>query len=233
MLTLQIDLIDESNINTLDDLIKLFINFKHVYNYVSIIKPSIPMSSMRQQNFYNFTLTHNGYIGLISSLQSKIPPHKMTIINDINRVFKLNHLIVPSEKYNLVLTSSDHIQHDTQIVNPLIFYYTSTLTHNFKNSFESKFYVQHSSPPQDQQTLLELTSRYRYIKKICNIHGDRKIYKSMTDSIYYYIDDFHVGESAQIEVFDSSGNHLGEASIYDDSILPNTADSSKKCKTIK
>lgn len=232
MLILKVDLINNSKITTLEDLIKLFSDFKNIYNYIVNVKPSIPFSTFRQQNFYDFFLNHHNIPGSISSLKSKMSPHQMTIINDISRVFKLIEPITQSEKYNLVLTTSAHPLHDTDAYHPFFTHYASALTRNFQFSFESKFYVQHDSPPQDQQTFLEIKSQYIYIGKFCKIRGDRKIYRSI-NSRYYYVDHFHSGNSAQIEVFDSTGNHLGESSIYDDTILPNTADTTKKCKTVK
>lgn len=232
MLILKVDLIDNSKVTTLGDLINLFSNFKEICTYVSNIKPSIPFLAFRQQNFYDYFLSHHGLTGSISSLKSKMSPHQMTIINDLSRIFKHVGPILPSEKYNLELTTSSHHLHDTGIYNPFFTYYASAVSHNFQSSFESKFYVQHDSPPQDQQTFLEIKSQYSYIGKFCKIRGDRKIYRSR-NSIYYYVDDFHKGNGAQIEVFDSTGIHLGESSIYHNSILPNTADSTKKCKTVK
>lgn len=233
MLILKVDLIDNSTITTLNDLIKLFSDFKHIYNYIVGIRPSIPFSAFRQQNFYDLSLMHNQVTSSISSLKSKMSPHHMAIINDISKIFKHIEPITLNKKYNLVLTTSAHPLNNTSVNNPFFTFYVSILSQSFQSSFESKFYVQHNSPPKDQQTFLELTNQYYYIGKICNIRGNRKIYKSRINLKYYYVDHFHTGESAQMEVFDSSGKHLGEASIYDDNILPNTVDSTKKCRIIK
>jgi hypothetical protein len=67
-------------------------------------------------------------------------------------------------------------------------------------------------PPRDEQTCLADRTVYEYTGR-SSAH-DRKIYKHKTNRQLYYVDNFHNGAAAHLEVFDKTGaKHLGEASL--------------------
>ncbi len=63
-------------------------------------------------------------------------------------------------------------------------------------------------------TLLSLFNQYNgrfrattYIKK------GRRVYLEQTTENYWYVDSLHYGPSAHLEIFDHTGNHIGEAAL--------------------
>ena len=67
-----------------------------------------------------------------------------------------------------------------------------------------------SVPPMDRQTVLIDNARFRattYVKK------GRRVYLEQTTQNYWYIDSLHYGPSAHLEIFDHTGNHIGEAAL--------------------
>ena len=78
--------------------------------------------------------------------------------------------------------------------------------------------------PTDKQTILRDTTRF---KKTANKCQGRVIYLESNTERYWYVDNFHEGEAAHLEVFDKTGkNHLGEADL-DGNINYSKSDSDK------
>jgi hypothetical protein len=67
-----------------------------------------------------------------------------------------------------------------------------------------------TNPPSDEQTLLRDTIKFR---KTSFRHDGRFIYCELTTSRYWYVDNFHEGKAAHLEVFDKRGFHIGEADL--------------------
>jgi hypothetical protein len=65
-------------------------------------------------------------------------------------------------------------------------------------------------PPRDEQTILSDTSQFI---KTSYKYDSRKIYLDKQMGYYWYVDNLHFGKAAHLEVFDSQGNHLGEADL--------------------
>jgi hypothetical protein len=65
-------------------------------------------------------------------------------------------------------------------------------------------------PPRDEQTILVNQTRFR---KTQQRYDGRSIYLEVETQRYWYVDNFHYGLAAHLEVFDIQGNHLGEADI--------------------
>ncbi|MCI8508762.1 MAG: hypothetical protein HFJ06_09405 [Lachnospiraceae bacterium] len=83
-------------------------------------------------------------------------------------------------------------------------------------------YITDNRVPLDNETIL---GNGTFQKTKIRVKG-ATVYKK--GNRYYYRDTFHTGESAHLEVFDKSGNHLGEADPKTGEIRPGTVDSSKK-----
>lgn len=82
-----------------------------------------------------------------------------------------------------------------------------------KNWIEVKLSLYESSStytPRDQQTILSDQTRFRKTNK--TYHG-RSIYREIKTGRYWYVDNFHEGLDAELEVFDAQGNHVGEADL--------------------
>jgi len=67
-----------------------------------------------------------------------------------------------------------------------------------------------TEPPRDQQTILRDIVRF---EKITLLQAGRRVYKETESQFYWYVDNFHFGQAAHLEVFDSRGLHFGEANI--------------------
>lgn len=65
-------------------------------------------------------------------------------------------------------------------------------------------------PPRDQQTILRDIVRF---EKTTLFQGGRRVYKEAKTQHYWYVDNFHFGQAAHLEIFDSRGLHLGEANL--------------------
>lgn len=66
-------------------------------------------------------------------------------------------------------------------------------------------------PPTDKQTILRDTSKFNITSLA--FQGGRRVYKELETNYYWYVDSFHYGKSAHLEVFNSRGRHLGEADL--------------------
>lgn len=82
-----------------------------------------------------------------------------------------------------------------------------------------QYYPISTEPPRDQQTILRDMVRF---EKTTLLQAGRRVYKESETQYYWYVDNFHFGQAAHLEVFDSRGLHLGEAN------LEGTIDSSKR-----
>jgi hypothetical protein len=74
----------------------------------------------------------------------------------------------------------------------------------------SVYDVNSNDPPRDKQTILSDTTRFR---KTSQQYDGNSIYQEINTRRYWYVDNFHQGLAAHLEVFDAQGNHLGEADI--------------------
>ncbi|MGK7931861.1 MAG: hypothetical protein AB4041_10570 [Microcystaceae cyanobacterium] len=66
-------------------------------------------------------------------------------------------------------------------------------------------------PPRDDQTILVKPTRFTKTRQ--TPYQGRSIYLEIDTQRYWYVDNFHYGLAAHLEVFDAQGNHLGEADI--------------------
>jgi len=66
-------------------------------------------------------------------------------------------------------------------------------------------------PPSDLQTILKDGQRFR--KTSLPKQGGRTVFEESNTRYNWYVDSFHTGDSAHIEVFDRQGNHIGEANL--------------------
>ena len=67
-----------------------------------------------------------------------------------------------------------------------------------------------TTPPTDEQTLLIDKALFLKTKNI--FHG-RAIYKEIKTNHFWYVDNLHFGAKSHIEVFTSTGSHIGEADL--------------------
>lgn len=79
-----------------------------------------------------------------------------------------------------------------------------------KNPSLLNYSLASKDPPRDEQTIL--VSATRFVLKTQIVQG-RKIYRELNTGYYWYVDNFHSGASAHLEVFDNTGRHLGEADL--------------------
>lgn len=82
-------------------------------------------------------------------------------------------------------------------------------------------------PPRDQQTILRDSSRFK--RTALAVHG-RRVYQEVKTGYYWYVDNLHYGKSAQLELFNSQGIHLGEADL-EGQLDFNKSDSTKRLQT--
>jgi len=80
-----------------------------------------------------------------------------------------------------------------------------------------------TKPPSDKQTALRNSNRYVVMKRF---HDGRRIYQDVYNDNYVYVDNFHYGVAAHLEIFDREGIHLGEANLQGE-IKTNTQDNTK------
>ena len=87
-----------------------------------------------------------------------------------------------------------------------------------------------NTAPKDYQTILEKAPhRFQRTGRTQKVAGKyRRIYRENETARLFYVDEGHPGGSAHLEVFDSVGNHLGEASIVTGDIDYSKADAKKK-----
>lgn len=81
----------------------------------------------------------------------------------------------------------------------------------FIQSLPTYYNLESKDPPRDIQTILRNTERFEVVEG--KFYDGRKIYKEKRTNYYWYVDNFHYGESAHLEVFDRHGYHLGEATL--------------------
>ncbi|MBS3028950.1 MAG: hypothetical protein HCA25_18230 [Dolichospermum sp. DET50] len=92
------------------------------------------------------------------------------------------------------------------------------------NLSQLEYSLDSEEPPRDKQTILRDTTRF---KKTANKCQGRIIYLESNTERYWYVDNFHEGKAAHLEVFDKTGkNHLGEADL-DGNINYSKSDSDK------
>jgi hypothetical protein len=80
------------------------------------------------------------------------------------------------------------------------------------------------SPPLDGETVLVDSGKFQ---KTHRLNAGRIVYREIETGWYWYVDNLHWGAEAQIEVFDSRGLHIGEASL-EGLIDRSKSDASKK-----
>lgn len=78
-----------------------------------------------------------------------------------------------------------------------------------------KYDLNSDDPPRDEQTCLRNSMLFERIASSSK-QGGRYMYKNKSDNTYWYVDSFHIGKAAHLEVFDAQGTHLGEASLEGD-----------------
>jgi hypothetical protein len=76
-------------------------------------------------------------------------------------------------------------------------------------------------PPTDDQTIL--VDANRFTRTNYREQG-RIVYRDINTGFYWYIDNFHFGSSAEIEVFDSRGIHYGTANLAGNIDITNRVD---------
>jgi len=62
----------------------------------------------------------------------------------------------------------------------------------------------------DEQTILSNQKRF---KKTPYRYHSRTIYQEKITCRYWYVDNLHEGKRAHLEVFDKTGQHIGEADL--------------------
>lgn len=104
-----------------------------------------------------------------------------------------------------------------------------------ENWLESKFQLStfvydyaSTVPPTDKQTVLTDTGRFRAIS--LPFQSGRKVYLELKTNYYWYVDNRYQGRASHLEVFDSQGRHIGEASL-DGTVNLNKQDLRKRLET--
>lgn len=68
-------------------------------------------------------------------------------------------------------------------------------------------------PPRDRETILG-RERQRFVRVLrIERNGRRAVYREIETGYLFYVDNFHYGPAAHLEVFDSSESHLGTADL--------------------
>jgi hypothetical protein len=84
--------------------------------------------------------------------------------------------------------------------------------------------VTSKTPPTDKQTVLRDENRFEPLS--ISVQG-RRVYREMQTGYYWYVDNLHVGQAAHLEVFNTQGEHLGEADL-DGTLNRSKKDSTKQ-----
>lgn len=95
----------------------------------------------------------------------------------------------------------------------------TSLNHHFTPYLPSA-----KEPPTDPETILIDSARFTLTAKR---NQSRKVHFEIKTGRYWCVDNLHYGISAHLEVFDSTGNHLGEANIASGELNTDRADSTK------
>ena len=119
------------------------------------------------------------------------PRSKFTGLSDVK--------IVKNENDEAVLDCVD--QHDEL---------TEWLETNLQLS-RSTYDFSSSTPPTDEQTLLINKDLYVKTNNI-RVQG-RAVYKEIKTDYFWYVDNLHFGPKSHLEVFNSTGSHIGEADL--------------------
>lgn len=93
-------------------------------------------------------------------------------------------------------------------------------------SFENTYDTNSKSPPPDCQTVLCKEPRFTRTKKF-ERKGNRSVYLEAGSGFLYYVDNFHFGNGAHLEVFDSNEVYIGTADINTGAIDRTNADKSR------
>jgi hypothetical protein len=67
-----------------------------------------------------------------------------------------------------------------------------------------------TAPPRDEDTILRIRSRF---SRTPLLNQGRNVYLERRTGLRFCVDNLHVGSAAHLEVFDSAGNHVGEADL--------------------
>lgn len=71
-----------------------------------------------------------------------------------------------------------------------------------------------AAPADFQTVLVKDGARFSRTNRMCSVAGkNRHIFVEVETGYLYYVDEGHCGYAAHLEVFDSNGDHLGEADI--------------------
>jgi hypothetical protein len=95
---------------------------------------------------------------------------------------------------------------------------------NFKLS-QFEYNLESREPPLDSQTVLRDSRRFQ--KTNLQRQGGRALYRETETNLVWYVDNLHFGASAHLEVFDSTGQHIGEADIEHGNLDHSRSDPSK------
>lgn len=75
---------------------------------------------------------------------------------------------------------------------------------------DNNYNYESTDTPRDHQTVLKNLQGF---KKTGQVQSGRMVYRELETGYYWYVDNLHVGNAAHLEVFDSQGKHLGEATL--------------------
>ncbi|MGE5340115.1 MAG: hypothetical protein ACM3SY_01420 [Candidatus Omnitrophota bacterium] len=95
-----------------------------------------------------------------------------------------------------------------------------------KNKWIHEYDFSSTKPPLDSETVLSDKGSFQITNQ--EFQG-RKIYKDIQTGHFLYVDNLHSGNAAHLEVFNSEGIHIGEATL-DGNIDRSKADKVKKLK---
>jgi len=149
-------------------------------------------------------IVNNTTLAEITERQIKFNDNNYLLLNFSNSIFEKHIKIIKNDKISENLRCIENIEEFENWLKLETNYY------NDNYDFNSNF------PPIEEQTILiKNTNRFKFIGKY--FIKDRMKSKIFYDNKYnrlLYLDTFHIGINAQLEVFDLSGeNHLGEADI--------------------
>jgi len=138
------------------------------------------------------------------------PDNKHLVINFINSSFRVPHPTIKSNCLMIIVKNKDEVNQicldGIDSKQALEFW----LEYNL-NLSTLEYALDSTKPPRDVQTILRDSTRFQ---KTLRKYDGRFIYCELATGYYWYVDNFHHGQAAHLEVFDKTGkNHLGEADL--------------------
>jgi hypothetical protein len=168
-------------------------------------------------DLFDYLISENNYKNVSNTSLAEVaerklqnPANKHLVINFINSSFRVPHPTIKSNCLMTIVKNNDEVNQicldGIDSKQALEFW----LEHNL-NLSTLEYALDSTEPPRDVQTILRDSTRFH---RTSLKYDGRFIYCELATGYYWYVDNFHRGRAAHLEVFDKTGkNHLGKADL--------------------